>query len=308
MKHSCEMVSAVSNGRALWKYVYCLLAVFLLLGSSSLCVSDTLYVPNYDPDVSNLSLALNGGYPFTLFANNRYVNSSDGNINFVVPVNGSIATPYAFDDIDYLKTTSPDGSVVSYSPSYDGIIYSYTEYIFGHPRMSPTTAFPNPGITPGFSGNFQDVPAGKYSLIYKITDESTLYPGYVGDVADVPTEVSANVYVVDLKEQARTVNMKQNDVCRIDLSTIPAAFPHENICYISVAWSMMLPMPGVPAEESDLYTSADCSASSKILPDTLGGVSKKWQVGSAPHYIYYKKADSGSKTIHLRLYVDYNSY
>ncbi|MBR4748716.1 MAG: hypothetical protein IK083_03970 [Abditibacteriota bacterium] len=93
MKHSCEMVSAVSNARAQWKYAYCLLAVFLLLGCSSLCVSDTLYVPNYDPDVSNLSLALNGGYPFTLFANNRYVNSSDGNINFVVPVTGSIATP-----------------------------------------------------------------------------------------------------------------------------------------------------------------------------------------------------------------------
>ena len=66
MKHSCEMMSTVSKACVRWKYVYCLPAVFLLLSCSSLCVSDTLYVPNYDPDVSNLSLALNGGYPFTL--------------------------------------------------------------------------------------------------------------------------------------------------------------------------------------------------------------------------------------------------
>ena len=124
MKHSCEMMSAVSNGRARWKYVYCLLAVFLLLGSSSLCVSDTLYVPNYDPDVSNLSPVLNGGYPFTLFANNLYVNSFDGNINFVLPLNGSKSTPYAFNDTDYLMFTDPVTGQVIYSPSSSGIIYN----------------------------------------------------------------------------------------------------------------------------------------------------------------------------------------
>ncbi|MBQ9358671.1 MAG: hypothetical protein IJT95_03940 [Abditibacteriota bacterium] len=94
--------------------------------------------------------------------------------------------------------------------------------------------------------------------------------------------------------------MKQDDVYRIDLSTIPASFPHENICYVSVAWAMM-PMPGMPMD-SDLYTDAACSVGNMIAPDVTGGVSKKWQVGSVPQYIYFKMPSSGYKMIYLSLY------
>ena len=283
-----------------WKAWRILAMCLLLLCCASVCMSDVVYVPNYDPDVSNLSLALNGGYPFTLFANNLYVNSSDNNNNVVLPLNGSVSTPYAFNDIDYLLFTDPMTGLVSYTPSSNGIIYNYYLNIIGHPRISRTNAYSSPGITPGLSGNFQYVPAGKYDLIYKVTDESTLSSGYEGDVKDAPFEAPVKVYVVDLKEQSKSVYMKQDDVYRIDLSTVPAAFPHENICYISVTWSGM-PLPGQPSV-SDLYTDAACLT--PIQSDAPYGMSKTWQVDSVPQYIYFKMPSGGYKDI----WIDFNVY
>ncbi|MBQ9358315.1 MAG: transglutaminase domain-containing protein, partial [Abditibacteriota bacterium] len=51
-----------------------------------------------------------------------------------------------------------------------------------------------------------------------------------------------------------------------------------------------------------------CSAANMIAPDVTGGVSKKWQVGSVPQYIYFKMPSSGYKMIYLSLYASDSIY
>ena len=49
-------------------------------------------------------------------------------------------------------------------------------------------------------------------------------------------------------------------------------------------------------------TVAACTAANMILPDTMGGGSKKWQAGSVPQYIYFKMPSNGYKEIYINLY------
>ncbi|MBQ9359278.1 MAG: transglutaminase domain-containing protein [Abditibacteriota bacterium] len=282
--------------------------VLILLGFGMHIYADPVYTAVDDSGNGNITFTMNSGDPFTAFGNNFYVGSSSGRYSYVLPLNGILSNPTAFSDIDYIRDQNPDTGAYYFNTAYYGFTPIYKLSLSGHPRVSPDTETTYTYLLPGLTGDFSSVPAGKYTVNYTVKDESVLDQGNTGNVRDANCVVPVDVYLMDLKEDSRSLYMREDDVCRIDLSTIPATFPHEDICYISVAWSMMPPMPGMPEIESDLYTSADCSASSKILPDSLGGVSKKWQAGNAPHYIYYKKADSGFKTIYLRLYVENNSY
>ena len=279
-----------------------LLVCAALLLASVLHADPLVYYPVNGSGDGAIGFNINSGFPYTSFGDDYWVDSLSGRYSYVRPLNGSFARPTAFYDTDYTE------SLGNYSPASYGFSLLYKLSVFGHPRVSPDdeTAYPN--ITPGISADLDSVPAGKYCLEYTVKDESTLDPCMSGDVRDADCVVPVDVYIMDLAEKTRTVYLKQDDVYRIDLSTVPAVFPHENLCYISVGWSLTPPMPGMPSAESDLYTSADCSISSKILPDTFGGVSKKWQMGSAPHYIYYKKPDNGSKDIFLWLYAETTSY
>ena len=272
--------------------------MFVLLAFSALLFGSAVYA---DPEYRAVDGSGHGAITFfregnyyTAFSGNYLVDSFSGRFSYVLPLNGSFSWPTAFYDTDYEYENG------NYSQASYGISPLYKLSLFGHPRVSPDDETSYPGITPGIGGTFTSVPAGKYCLEYKVKDESTLEPGLSGNVRDADCTVPVDVYIMDLAEKTRTVYMKQGDICRIDLSTIPASFPHENICYVSVTWSMM-PMPGMPVD-SDLYTDAACTAANMILPDTMGGGSKKWQAGSVPQYIYFKMPSNGYKEIYINLY------
>ncbi len=269
-------------------------AVFVLAFSALPALhADPVYTPTNNAAIDgNITLALNGGSPYTHFGADFYVNSSSGACSHVLPYGGVLGTPTAFYDTDY---TYDQGY---YSIAYSGFTPWYALSVFGHPRLSPGTQVSAPsGLTPGIIGDLTDIPAGKYTLEYTVTDISELDVGGVGNVCDEDYIHTVDIYKMDFAERERTVYMMQNDVYRIDLSTIPAEFPHENCCYVAVSWATM-PMPGMNIV-SDLYTDAACN--NMITPDSSGGVSKKWQVGSVPLYIYFKMPAFG-KTINLSLY------
>ncbi len=244
-----------------------------------------------------ITLSINNAAPYTHFGADFIVSSLSGRYSHVLPCGSSLATPTAFYDTDYTVSENPLTHELLYSPAYSGFYPQYCLRVFGHPRLSPGTILSGPGtLTPGLTGDFADVPAGKYTLEYTVNDVSVVYEGGSGSVSDADYVHEFDIYLMDLAERERTVYMMQNDVYRLDLSTVPAEFPHENCCYLTVAWAAM-PMPGMNIV-SDLYTDASCN--NMIAPDTSGGVSKTWQIGNVPHYIYFKMPAFG-KSIDLSL-------
>ena len=271
--------------------------LFILLAFSAILFCSAVYADSEYCAVNGsgegaLAFSRNNGVYFTSFGNSITVDSASNRFSYVLPLNTSLFATPAFTDKDYELNNG------IYSETTSGFTSIYKVSVFGHPRISPTEVSTYTEMLPGLTGNFNSVPVGTYNLEYTVKDESILNPGLSGTVRDADCVVPIDVYLVDLAEKTRTVYMKQGDVYRIDLSTIPASFPHENICYISVSWSLM-PMPGMPTD-SDLYMEDSCTT--MIAPDVTGGVNKKWQVGSAPQYIYFKMPSSGYKTIYISLY------
>ncbi|MBP5274111.1 MAG: hypothetical protein ILO36_04140 [Abditibacteriota bacterium] len=262
----------------------------------SLAHADTVYSPTDGVGNGNITLSINNAASYTHFGADFIVSSSSGRYSHVLACGGSVGTTTAFYDTDYIVGENPLTHELTYSPAYSGFTPLYSLQIFGHPRLAPGAAVSIPSsLPPGIMGDFANVPAGKYTVEYRVKDDSVVNSGG-GSVSDEDYVHEFDIYLMDLAERERTLYMRQNDIYRIDLSTIPAEFPHENCCFLTVSWATV-PMPGMNFP-SDLYTDAACN--NLISPDTPGGVSKTWQAGSVPQYIYFRMPAFG-KTINLCL-------
>lgn len=239
--------------------------------------------------------------PFTYISGNKKP-SSNGNINFVIPVNGSIFFNPTFSDIDYYQSiviaTGEAGNV-----SVKSNDSSYNISVLGHPLSpaSSTRTYNNVGSL-GFMANFNGLASNEYPIAFKVEDLGPSPTGqYVeGSILDEnPVDLSVDVWALDLDEQSRTIYLKPNQVFPISLKITPEGFPHENICYIIASWGMYT--PGL-ALASNLYLDQACTTT--ITGDTANSCEKTWQIGGdAPKTIYYKKPATGGNSINLMIRV-----
>jgi len=274
----------------------------------------TRYFPTYDNDGAMDFYvqypSANQRDPFTSISNIKKP-SSNGKINFVIPINGSITFIPTFVDLDYYQSidrltgnpvTDQNGNVIP--PRVITNDRNYERTLQGHPiPKQPFVGKYNQMGSPALIETFTNLPSDKHTLTYTIEDKGPNYTGtYVeGSILDTENvSLSVDVYLMDLVEQTRTIKLQQSQIFPINLDYTPADFPHENICYIVASWGLGFPMPGMPAPASNLYTDPECT--NAITGDTSTSSEKSWQIGgNIPSTIYYKKPATGTGSIKLIL-------
>ena len=286
------------------------LLVCLCVFFAASCVYASGMAPTADGSGSNMIYHLSSGIncthtPVTVFGSYYKTPSDDHGYHLVVPfatdhVPSSFnALAIDFKDEDYFVS---DQGV--YSPWNNDSTYDVT---YSGPSDGPSvTDFIGQSsgniVSFGFSEDNTGVEPGRYPASITVTD---LGSPTQSNVTDAPICFDFDIWVVDLAEQAGTISVAEGGIYEIDLTAIPADFPHEDSCDISVSW-MDTPPPGMPSVSNLFY---DTLGQRPVTEDTGSFCTKKWTYGdedNTPERIYYKRPTGAytSHTITLTLSVN----
>ncbi|MBO4549003.1 MAG: hypothetical protein J5758_07300 [Abditibacteriota bacterium] len=228
--------------------------------------------------------------PVTVFGNYYKTTSEDQQYHIVLPFDTPSVSSYFnalavdFKDEDY--EVSDQGAYTLWNANDSTYDVTYSGVLPGSPVITDLTNESSGNIVSfGISGNAAGVDPGQYPAAITVTDRGS---GTHSNVTDTPAVFDFDIWVVDLAEQAGTISVAEGGIYEIDLTAIPADFPHENACDISVSW-MDMPPPGMPSVSNLFY---DTLTQRPVTEDLNSFCTKKWTYGdeeNTPEKIYYKR-------------------
>ena len=173
----------------------------------------------------------------------------------------NFSLPILIADLDYTVTTSTIMGV-TYT-NYNVYTGNHSNFMTYNLNMDGNTINVTNGGQGQATGNIplsiSNMPTGSYTKSVSCEDIGEVSSGSTGTVRDASTSNSIDVWVVDLEEQTREINLKPDKVYPVNLRYNPVGFPHKNICYVGISWGGGMQIPGMPAPTSNIYEDATCT-------------------------------------------------
>ncbi|MBR4748710.1 MAG: hypothetical protein IK083_03940 [Abditibacteriota bacterium] len=231
-------------------YIFACLCMFFITS----CVFASGMAPTMDGSGGNIRFHLSSPGvncdhdPVTVFGNIYKTPSLDQTYNLVIPIGTSFYyLGVDFEDKDYFVSDQGVYSLWSNDSTYN---ITYSGVSADGPIIANMTGQSSGDIASfGISGNAVGVDPGHYPTSLTVTDLGSPTQSNVTDTLEV---FNLDIWAIDLAEEPGTISLYPDEVYEIDLTAIPADFPHENVCGISVSWLGTLPLPGM-GSDSHLY-------------------------------------------------------